>query len=269
MRTFLFTWNPKLWPWTYLDKSISQIESQGFSDDKWSCGVRRDIDIDDRFFLIRLGPDKPGLVGSGIVTSMTFDRPHWDQQRASVGDTAISVKVRFDAITNEPAIPIAELEQPPFDNFNWHPRSGGMLIPLEIAAAVEQLWASRISAITTRFPEELPASPTYVEGLARQVVVNAYERNEKARSKCLAHHGYACVCCGILLEAAYGEIAQDFIHVHHLVPLCEIGEAYVVDPVNDLVPVCPNCHAIIHRRTPPLSIGEVKVLLATIQRTQV
>ena len=65
------------------------------------------------------------------------------------------------------------------------------------------------------------------------------------------------------------EIAQDFIHVHHLVPLCEIGEAYAVDPVNDLVPVCPNCHAIIHRRTPPLSIGEVKELLATSQRTQV
>ncbi len=136
------------------------------------------------------------------------------------------------------------------------------MIPPEIADFVEQLWFSRIFVAATKFPEELPTSPTYVEGLGRQVMVNAYERNEKARQKCLEHHGYACVCCGCVLADSYGEIARNFIHVHHLVPISEIGHSYVINPVNDLVPVCPTCHAIIHRRNPPLSIDEVKALLA-------
>ena len=45
----------------------------------------------------------------------------------------------------------------------------------------------------------------------------------------------------------YGEIGKDFIHVHHLIPLNEIGKEYIVDYKNDLIPVCPNCHAMLHR----------------------
>jgi len=34
--------------------------------------------------------------------------------------------------------------------------------------------------------------------------------------------------------------------VHHLVPISKIGKKYRVDPIKDLRPVCPNCHAVIH-----------------------
>jgi len=59
----------------------------------------------------------------------------------------------------------------------------------------------------------------------------------------------------------YGEVGRDIIHVHHLKPLAEIGEKYRVDPINDLRPVCPNCHVIIHTRNPPYSIDEVMAIL--------
>ncbi|MEG0771017.1 MAG: HNH endonuclease, partial [Clostridia bacterium] len=61
----------------------------------------------------------------------------------------------------------------------------------------------------------------------------------------------------------YGEIGKDFIHVHHLKPLNEIGEEYIVNPVNDLIPVCPNCHAMLHRKINAkyLSVEELKSLL--------
>ena len=49
--------------------------------------------------------------------------------------------------------------------------------------------------------------------------------------------------------------------MHHLRPLSEIGEEYEVDPIEDMRPVCPNCHLMIHRRTPPLKIEEIKALL--------
>jgi 5-methylcytosine-specific restriction enzyme A len=267
MRTILLTWNPTQWGWDYLDQSISQVATQGYTDDQWSCGKRRDIDIGDRFFLIRLGSEPRGLVGSGFITSLAFDGPHWEKKRASAGDTAIYTHVRFDAIIKAPAIPISELDQAPFNQVHWHTQSSGILIAPKIAIAIEQLWSSRLSLAVARLPEELAACPVYIEGLGRQVVVNAYERNPNARQKCLDHHGYACSCCGILLAAVYGKIAQEFIHVHHLVPISEIGKSYVVDPIKDLVPVCPTCHAIIHRQNSPLSIGEVKALLAANRRT--
>ena len=53
----------------------------------------------------------------------------------------------------------------------------------------------------------------------------------------------------------------DMIHVHHLVPVSDIQEAHVVDPIRDLRPICPNCHAVIHRRQPPFSIEEIKKMI--------
>lgn len=70
--------------------------------------------------------------------------------------------------------------------------------------------------------------------------------------------GSACVVCDFDFQRTYGDIGEDFIHVHHLKPLAEIGQEYVLDPVADLRPVCPNCHAMLHRGTAVLEIDELK-----------
>lgn len=85
------------------------------------------------------------------------------------------------------------------------------------------------------------------EGVKEKVVINRYERNPRARKECIDYYGYDCSICGLNFEKEYGELGKGFIHVHHIVPLSEIDEEYVVDPVKDLIPVCPNCHAMIHR----------------------
>ncbi len=85
------------------------------------------------------------------------------------------------------------------------------------------------------------------EGHLKSVVVNKYERSSIARQKCIEHYGCKCVICGIDFEKAYGDIGKGFIHVHHLIPLHSIGKEYVVDYKKDLIPVCPNCHSMIHR----------------------
>ena len=108
-----------------------------------------------------------------------------------------------------------------------------------------------------RGPDELPVGG-YTEGSARQVEVNVYERDRAARQACIRHYGIACVVCGLVFEERYGELGYDYIHVHHLVPLSEIGESYQVDPVKDLRPICANCHAMVHRRSPPLPVEELR-----------
>ncbi len=97
-----------------------------------------------------------------------------------------------------------------------------------------------------------------IEGAKKTVTVNSYERNPKARFRCLEHWGTICVVCGFDFEKTYGEIGKGFIHVHHLIPVAKIGKSYQIDPISDLRPVCPNCHAMIHLKNPPLSLEELE-----------
>jgi hypothetical protein len=109
--------------------------------------------------------------------------------------------------------------------------------------------------------EELPSSGNLVEGAACKVTINAYERSPIARRHCIDHYGPTCVVCGFNFGVVYGPLAEGFIHVHHVTPLSEIGEEYEVNPVADLRPVCPNCHAVIHLGGECRSIEEVRQLL--------
>ena len=95
--------------------------------------------------------------------------------------------------------------------------------------------------------EELPSFEGLFEGAKKTIAVNQYERNRDARQKCIDAHGYKCKVCGMDFEKMYGELGRGFIHVHHVVPISTIGKEYLLDPVKDLVPVCPNCHAMLHR----------------------
>lgn len=101
----------------------------------------------------------------------------------------------------------------------------------------------------------------FVEGATHRVVVDAVERDAKARTKCLAHFGYSCMVCGLSFEVLYGEIGRGFIHVHHLRPISKLDGPTPVDPVADLRPVCPNCHAMLHRSDPPFSLEELRSVL--------
>lgn len=87
-----------------------------------------------------------------------------------------------------------------------------------------------------------------VEGLRKSVFVNVYERSAEARRKCIQNMGCVCAVCGFDFEKVYGELGKGFIHVHHKIPVSSIGEAYTVNYETDLLPVCPNCHAMLHRK---------------------
>lgn len=109
------------------------------------------------------------------------------------------------------------------------------------------------------YPDEIHGSD--LEGASQKVSVNAYERSAWARQACIDHYGYCCSVCNFNFEAMYGERGKNFIHVHHIVPLSSIGDVYVVDPVKDLRPICPNCHAMIHRTDPPCDIDLLRAEL--------
>ena len=86
------------------------------------------------------------------------------------------------------------------------------------------------------------------EGAKKVVVVNAYERNTIARKKCIEHYGAKCQVCGFDFAETYGSDFEGLIEVHHIVPISNIQSEYIVDPIKDLIPLCPNCHTAIHKK---------------------
>ncbi|WP_226092577.1 HNH endonuclease [Dickeya oryzae] len=96
-------------------------------------------------------------------------------------------------------------------------------------------------------PDEAQSSSDLKEGTIKQVFTKKYERSREARNKCINYHGTICKVCNLDLTLIYGKLANGFIHVHHLIPISEIGEEYIINYKDDLIPVCPNCHAMLHR----------------------
>jgi len=113
------------------------------------------------------------------------------------------------------------------------------------------------------FPDLIDENFEQYEGLKKTITVNKYERSSVAREKCIEYNGLNCFVCAMNFYDVYGEIGKGFIHVHHVIPLNQIKKEYKVNYKEDLAPVCPNCHAMLHRKIDgkELSIQELKKIL--------
>jgi 5-methylcytosine-specific restriction protein A len=112
-----------------------------------------------------------------------------------------------------------------------------------------------------RLAEEITEEQVYIEGSTKEIRVNIYERNPAARQKCIKYYGSICQICEFNFEDVYGVIGEGYIQVHHLKPLSEIGQEYELDPIQDLIPVCANCHAMIHRKKTAYTVRELKFII--------
>ena len=261
MATYLLTWNPKRWKWDDIAECVRQLEEEGSLGLDWSCANSTQIREGDRLFLLRQGEEPRGIFASGVADSDWYEDLHWDEAKAQAGVTTHYVDMKFDALLNPeegPIISRESLDEPPFSDQHWDTQSSGIRMRDHVAAALEEEWAWFLDLDT---PQELPKVGTYIEGSTKRITVNAYERSRKAAQLCVDHYGRDCSVCNFNFARTYGEVGAGFVHVHHLKPLSEVGSEYRVDPIQDLRPVCPNCHAMIHRRTPAYSIEELKEML--------
>lgn len=148
-------------------------------------------------------------------------------------------------------------------------RKGPMVIDGANPAGLQSLafiWAGRmLGAVLSLLPLE-PIEPTRIgeaEGGAKQVLVTRYERSSINRSACIELHGTRCKVCGFDFERFYGGLGRGFIEVHHTEMVATLAPGTILSPETDLVPVCGNCHAMLHRRTPPFTVDELKGVIQT------
>lgn len=99
----------------------------------------------------------------------------------------------------------------------------------------------------TIFENEDKTPELLSEGELVEMHLTKHERNRDLRKQCIEIHGWKCQACGLDFKEKYGEIGLDYIEVHHLFPISQTDGRHKVDPATELVPLCANCHAMIHR----------------------
>jgi 5-methylcytosine-specific restriction enzyme A len=262
-RSFLLTWNPNAWNWDNFDDHIREVQQQGATQMSWSCGNSKSIQIGDPVFLMKVGVETPGILGSGIALSTPYRGEHFSDPSRE----ANYIKVRFDILLDvkgeDPPMSL-DLLKSNFPDQKWTPQASGISIKTKYVPALNALWFEHL--INNEFkvhpligkpdPERL-----MLEGGEYSVTQTRYERDPKTRNKSLAIHGYQCYICKFDFEKKYGELGKGFIHVHHITPLAERGKSSPTDPEKDLIPVCPNCHAMLHRTKEVMAPDTLKEII--------
>ncbi len=268
--TFLFAWNPSKWDWSDLQENIDHLDNVGYVVRQWSCGNSKNIKKGDRVFLVRLGEEPRGIMGSGYAKSSYYVAPHWDK---SEGKTANFIDIEFDILINPAKNKL--LGKDSLDKCDpniiqqWFPQQSGISIKIELLSSLESIWFEFIRKnkhIGNGFVSNdvvTKETESFMEGKSKEITQTRYERNPQARKICLKHHGYTCHVCEFNFEKYFGEIGKGFIHVHHINAIADIRKEYEIDPKNDLIPVCPNCHAMIHSKRPAFTIDEIREIIKT------
>lgn len=254
---FILTWNPTKWE---IPEANRRAEARRTARGRkvrgqWSVGGRTGgIEPGDIALLLRQQSER-GLVAGGVFTSAVFQEPHWDGSRREANYATVLWDV---VVPTEERLSIEALKDE-VPEVAWDRLQGsGVKVPDGAAERLVELWCDHTGRAPYRSPEDVPIGGTFREGDVTTVRLNRYERDRRARAACIAHHGSTCSVCDIEFGAVYGRIGDGFIHVHHLTELSELGEGAQVDPVRDLRPVCPNCHAMLHRRRPAFTIDELR-----------
>ncbi|MET4097520.1 HNH endonuclease [Arthrobacter sp. UYCu712] len=252
MTAIILVWNPGHWnAWTY-PEVVEQVAETGRFLATWSVGAQADIPSGADAWLLFQGRRGGGLIGHGVVVS---EHPG--------DDSPLNIRVAFDALLPAGDHIEAGMLAEAVPGVEWDIlHDSGLTVDPADEPRLRALWQSSGPAAGADPTQPVPG--TFPDEAVSRVAVNRYERSADARRACIAHHGTRCAACGFSFESAYGEPGRDFIQVHHVVPVSQLGSGYQLDPVTDLVPLCANCHAMAHHgvRT-PRTVAELRRILGT------
>jgi 5-methylcytosine-specific restriction enzyme A len=283
MTGIILGWNPNNWDrWNY-PAAVARLGETGLVVERWGVGVASAIPAGADAWLVLQGNHAGGLIGHGVVISEQAapgqapepEHGHAREPGQAPAQGELLHRLKAESEPPEPSVLIAFDallplgEQVPYDVLHegapgipWDvlPDSGLHVLPT-VEATVRGLWRE-FGPLPGPDPTQ-PVPGSYPQDAVVWVLVNRYERDEDARRACLARHGTSCAACGFSFELKYGEAGMDSIQVHHLVPVVQLGAGYELDPITDLVPLCPNCHAVAHFGVDtPRTVAELRRIIS-------
>ncbi|GAB3546792.1 hypothetical protein GCM10027404_07630 [Arthrobacter tumbae] len=265
MAAVLLGWNPGTRHWNGLYASaVAEVQNSGGYLEQWSFDNGMNLPAGTEVWLLvqDARPKRQGLIGHGVaVGEMSAVQP----ANPDISASSTYVNIQFDFLLpdgeqlriNELVVHIPEIDwNAEFSSF-WR-------IPPDTETAIREVWAAHLLDGAFRNTDTVdPVPGSYPEPALQRVPVNRYERIPEAKAVAIAHLGSSCHACGFDFEATYGTPGADFSHVHHTVPAARLGPGYEIDPIVDLVPLCPNCHYMAHRRAPtPYTVAELRTMIA-------
>jgi 5-methylcytosine-specific restriction enzyme A len=239
LSAFLYTWNPNRWSWNDQKNAIVRIKNGNEYKRRWSCGNTKRIEIGDLFFLMRLADNPKGIIGCGYVLSQPREGDHWDEEKAAEGKSTLSTKLWFKALSDDPIISLAYLEDQ-YPNQKWTPQASGISIPDEIA---QELF-TRIQSDENRYfvPSSKQEIQLFEEGRRRYVTHLRAERSKGAVQALKSNEAWICDICGEDFFVKYG---VKYIEAHHKIPVSTYSSSHTVR-LSEFALLCPNCHKAVH-----------------------
>ena len=220
----------------------------------------------------------PGKFSAHMIRQMGNSSTEKRLSFVSYYGAALNERGEMNLLINEIPPAITDFKQWPTDWYNFELRLTRMPIVSDDHDEVDYLkvaehWGGYMLGMILSLLDVVPLDDEqqdgYSEGGAVQVQSNRYERNPLNRTACILVQGCTCKVCNMNFLGTYGELGSGFIHVHHTTPVSQLTPGYIIDPLTDLVPVCPNCHAMLHNENPPLSVNRLKEMMESFESTKI
>jgi 5-methylcytosine-specific restriction protein A len=261
MSSYLITFKPATenpgrgWPLDSLRKLIFDIESDKQAEEPWRFASRKAVREGDPVFLLVQGKLGPAIIGHGLVSRI----PTKDEPAIILFDQLVD-PTKESLIGREKLLGLRDSKS------LWRSQASGVKIREDITLQLEEFLNQHPSGVNPNiFRKVLIDDHTYLEGRVRQVTMNLAERNPQARKDAIHRHGVVCTVCDFDFEKVFGPLGKGFIHFHHTSPIAG-RSGHSKTSLDELLPVCPNCHSMLHRNKIPLSVSELRRILADEQK---
>jgi 5-methylcytosine-specific restriction protein A len=269
MTAIILAWDPdRRNGWTHA-AAVELVTETGQCLATWNAAGQGDIPSGTEAWLWLRARTRSGLLGHGTVVSedLPAETPGGPPLGTGGEEDAPATAMRHIRVAFDALLPVGDQVPPRIlaeavPGLNWDGQDlPDVIRDAHVETSIRNVWKEFGPAPAS--DPTYPVPGTYPEKAVSRVQVNRNERSPDARRICVAHHGESCAACGFSFETAYGEVGRGFIQVHHIVPASQIGGEYQLDPVADLVPLCPNCHAMAHLGVgTPRTVAELRRIMA-------
>ena len=259
---YLLTWNPDNWNDWNLSHIAQDVKNGHPHKEPWRC-CTKSTQPGDLVFVLKQGSHQPlGLIGSGITVSHFYQKPYNEKDGATGNALTRYVDVELDYLVNgmqEVVIKRSELDEM-FPRQYWRAQSSGTRIKPETLLPLIELWENR-----TGHSLLLKSEEEFAEGRELYRLHRTRERNQqlvkqakeqRLREKCVLE----CDVCGFNFFDIYGAMGKGYIECHHTKPVSELQPDEKTS-LKDIALVCANCHRMLHRKRPWLSMSQLRSLI--------
>jgi 5-methylcytosine-specific restriction protein A len=242
MKGYMLLWNPEIDDWNTINDDIKSINEYGETETSWDCKSSKP-EAGDIFFITAVNPSPNlGIFCSGIIDGLIKKTNSLIKEdritNILYGNINLLLNPYKDKLMNKNIVLNQE------NKLIFNPRLNGGIIESEYLNGLIKEWENYV--IKEKKYSKNIFENDYWEGGYKQSLVSSGERSSKARNDCIKFYGYKCKCCQIDLTESYGPFDRKFIHVHHSNFLSFDKTKHKVDPIKDLIPLCPNCHSMLH-----------------------